>query len=190
MPKHRSAHSTQQAQIKPIQTQSKQVSQQNSRPIIMTLPSMDNRYKLETIKDHLNWGHDNNTDTSSVSDGDEEIILFENTRNRTNTIMYPQIHSGHNSEIGINPSSFNTIRTSENDPTRSNKRKKVRNRTNKSDTITTDSNFICYHNLCASMTAPYPSLDQNVQFLLRAMNIDIHLGSVFFFHLQNQIYGT
>ena len=91
--------------------------------------------------------------------------------------MYPPIHPGHNSEIGVNLSNFNTNRTSE-AQTRRNQRKKLRNRTMNSNIIINDPNLIRYPNLLTNEFSWYPRLNRNVQYLLQAMNIDIHLGHV------------
>ena len=140
----------------------------------------ENQSKFTVKTDHLQWGHDGDTATSSVSDIDEEIICFEDTRrNNTNNHTCSQNLSSRNSGIGVCPSHLDTHGTPE-VLTRCNQRKKLRNRTMNRNLIINDPNLIRYSNLLTNELSWYPRLNRNVQFLLRAMNIDIHLGRVLF----------
>ena len=114
MPQNRCAHSIQQAQIESLRTRSKQEDQQVSWPFNRTMLHQENQSKFTVKTDHLQWGHDGDTATSSVSDIDEEIICFEDTqRNNTNNHTCSQNLSSRNSGIGVCPSHLDTHGTPE-----------------------------------------------------------------------------
>ena len=76
MPQNRSAHSIQQAKIKSKPTQIKPEDQRVGWPINRTMLHQNNQSKSTVKTDHLQWGHDGDTATSSVSDIDKENNLF------------------------------------------------------------------------------------------------------------------
>ena len=187
MPQNRSAHSIQQAKIKSKHTQSKPEDHRVRLPINRTMLHQDNQSKFTVTTDHLQWGHDCEFDTQAISDNDEETILFGDKNSTAYTHKRPLLYtSGQNSRIMARTANTERRRPSEPNLAHRRQQKKIGAHKSYGITIDKDQHFIRYPYLSSQHTSYYPRLPCNVRFLLRAMNIDNHLGKILFVLVNEQ----